>query len=85
MQVRPPADTLVAELRQQPWLTELTEPAPGRLRMVVSDTVRTVFNNGNEYRRLHGQRLRVPDDPAARPGLEALRWHQSERFERFGG
>lgn len=53
------------------------------LRMVVSDTVRTVFNNGNEYRRLHGQRLNVPSDPALRPNLEYLRWHQSERFERF--
>ncbi len=53
------------------------------LRMVVSDTVRTVFNNGNEYRRLHGQRLNVPSDPALRPNPEYLRWHQNERFERF--
>jgi putative restriction endonuclease len=50
------------------------------LRMVVSDRVRTEFNNGNEYRRLHGSRLRVPDDPAKRPNPELLRWHQSERF-----
>jgi putative restriction endonuclease len=53
------------------------------LRMVVSDTVRTVFNNGNEYRRLHGERLNVPSDPTMKPNLEHLRWHQSERFERF--
>ena len=53
------------------------------LRMVVSDTVRTVFNNGNEYRRLHGHQLKVPSDPALTPNLEHLRWHQTERFERF--
>lgn len=50
------------------------------LRMVVSDRVRTEFNNGNEYRRLHGHRLRVPDEPAKRPNPEFLRWHQAERF-----
>lgn len=51
--------------------------------MVVSDTVKTVFNNGQEYRRLHGQRLNVPDNPSLRPNREHLRWHQTERFERF--
>jgi len=50
------------------------------LRMVVSDRVRTEFNNGNEYRRLHGERLRVPANPAHSPNREFLRWHQSERF-----
>ena len=30
------------------------------LRVVVSDRVRTEFNNGNEYRRLHGDKLRLP-------------------------
>lgn len=50
------------------------------LRMVESDRVRTEFNNGNEYRRLHGTRLRDPIDPALRPKAEFLRWHQSERF-----
>lgn len=53
------------------------------LRLVVSDTVRTIFNNGNEYRRLHGHRLNVPSDSALRPDPEHLRWHQTERFERF--
>lgn len=50
------------------------------LRMVVSDRVRADFNNGNEYRRLHGQRLLVPDATDARPNLEQLRWHQQNRF-----
>jgi putative restriction endonuclease len=50
------------------------------LRMVVSDRVRTEFNNGNEYRRLHGEQLRVPADPALSPSAEFLRWHREERF-----
>lgn len=49
-------------------------------RMVVSDRVRTEFNNGNEYRRLHGARLRVPEDLTLRPNAEFLRWHREERF-----
>jgi len=53
------------------------------LTMVVSDKVRTVFNNGNEYRRLQGHKLRPPADPALGPNLEHLRWHREERFERF--
>ena len=50
------------------------------LRMVVSDRVRTDFNNGNEYRRLHGQRLEIPDALEARPDLQQLRWHQESKF-----
>lgn len=50
------------------------------LRVVVSDRVRTEFNNGNEYRRLHGSTLRTPKNPAARPSLERLRWHQENVF-----
>lgn len=49
-------------------------------RMVVSDRVRTDFNNGNEYRRLHGSQLRMPSDPVARPSLERLKWHQQNVF-----
>lgn len=36
-------------------------------RFVVSDKVRDVFNNGNEYRRLHGAQMRVPDAAHDRP------------------
>ncbi len=49
-------------------------------RFVVSDKVRDVFNNGNEYRRLHGAHLRLPDNPAHRPSKDALRWHNENRF-----
>lgn len=50
-------------------------------RFVVSDRVRTVFNNGNEYRRLNGQRLRLPDNPTDFPDKGFLRWHAENRFE----
>ena len=50
------------------------------LRLVVSDRVRTDFNNGNEYRRLHGQRLIEPQGIGARPDPEQLRWHREFRF-----
>jgi putative restriction endonuclease len=49
-------------------------------RFLVSEKVREVFDNGNEYRRLHGHRLRVPADPVDRPSLEAVRWHQENRY-----
>jgi ABC-2 type transport system ATP-binding protein len=35
--VRPPADGLVAALRSEPWVREVEEHAPGRLRLVVTD------------------------------------------------
>jgi putative restriction endonuclease len=50
------------------------------LRVVVSDRVRTEFNNGNEYRRLQGQQLRPPRQPAFRPHIERLKWHREKRF-----
>lgn len=49
-------------------------------RMVVSDRVRTDFNNGEEYRRLHGEQLTLPRDPRSRPSVSNLNWHQNERF-----
>ncbi len=37
LQVRPPADGLVAALARQPWVEDAGEQAPGRIRLVVSD------------------------------------------------
>lgn len=51
-----------------------------QLKFVVSSKVKDVFNNGNEYRRLHGHSLRVPDDKSQRPSIEQIRWHQQERY-----
>jgi putative restriction endonuclease len=44
-------------------------------RLVVSSKVKDVFDNGNEYRRLHGQKLRLPARRDDWPSLEFLRWH----------
>lgn len=50
------------------------------LKFVVSDRVRTDFNNGSEYRKLHGTTLFLPQAPANRPDRTALRWHNEEKF-----
>ena len=50
------------------------------LRVVVSDRVRTEFNNGNEYRRLQGQKLRLPPNPSYHPDPARLEWHRENRF-----
>jgi putative restriction endonuclease len=47
---------------------------------LVSDRVRTEFNNGEEYRRLHGSKLKLPSDPALQPSRETLRWHNDHCF-----
>jgi putative restriction endonuclease len=49
-------------------------------KFVVSDKVREVFNNGEEYRRLHGSQLMLPGNQADWPDREALRWHNENRF-----
>lgn len=51
-------------------------------RFVVSQKVREVFNNGSEYLRLHGTRLRLPPNPLDHPDRAALRWHNDQRFEK---
>jgi putative restriction endonuclease len=49
-------------------------------RFVVSDKVKSVFNNGNEYRKLHGTVIRLPRNLDDRPAIELLRWHNENRF-----
>lgn len=49
-------------------------------RFVVSKKVKEVFNNGDEYRRLHGKQLVLPERKADWPNLDFLEWHNSERF-----
>ena len=49
-------------------------------RFVVSDKVRDVFNNGNEYRRLHGHRLRLEMADVDKPDKGALRWHNENCY-----
>lgn len=49
-------------------------------RFHVSGKIRSIFNNGNEYLRLHGQRLKLPDQTTLWPAKNSIRWHQSERY-----
>lgn len=49
-------------------------------RFVVSDKVRELFQNGNEYRRLHGKQLALPLGRTDWPDKDLLRWHNEERF-----
>ncbi len=50
--VRGPVDALAEALRAEPWTAEVTQPAPGRLRLVVSDAERAEI----EVPRLIGER-----------------------------
>ncbi len=50
------------------------------LRFVVSDRVKTDFNNGNEYRQRHGTRLHIPPEADWAPSAEALEWHRNNKF-----
>jgi putative restriction endonuclease len=49
-------------------------------RFVVSGKVKDIFNNGEEYRRLHGKQLRLPVQKSDWPNIEFLRWHNGEKF-----
>jgi putative restriction endonuclease len=49
-------------------------------RFVVSRKVKEVFNNGEEYRRLQGKLLRLPDNKSDWPDPEFLKWHNAQRF-----
>lgn len=49
-------------------------------RVEVSSRIRDDFNDGENYLRLHGEAIVVPQVPVWRPDPEALRWHNEERF-----
>ena len=46
----------------------------------VSKKVKEVFNNGEEYLRLHGKELRRPERKADWPDVDLLRWHNNNRY-----
>jgi putative restriction endonuclease len=50
------------------------------LTFSVSKKVKEVFNNGEEYLRLHGRRIRPPKEKADWPDMDVLRWHNKERY-----
>ena len=49
-------------------------------RFSVSNKIKDVFNNGEEYRRLHGKSLRLPRVEADWPERDLLRWHNTNRY-----
>jgi putative restriction endonuclease len=49
-------------------------------RFVVSTKVKEVFNNGEEYSRLHGKTLQLPIRRSDWPDPVFLRWHNDNRF-----
>jgi putative restriction endonuclease len=49
-------------------------------RFSVSKKVKEVFNNGEEYLRLHGKVLRLPNRKSDWPDQSLLEWHNTNRF-----
>jgi putative restriction endonuclease len=49
-------------------------------RFSVSKKVKEVFNNGEEYLRLHGKELRRPERRADWPDIDLLKWHNNNRY-----
>lgn len=49
-------------------------------RFEVGRRLKEDFDNGRHYYELHGQPLRLPKQPHARPSAASLEWHQAKRF-----
>jgi putative restriction endonuclease len=49
-------------------------------RFVVSPQVKIIFNNGHEYRRLHGKCMRDPINLDWLPSQEFLAWHRENKY-----
>lgn len=50
------------------------------LRLEVGTRLKRDFRNGRTYYPLHGASLRLPGEPAVRPAVEYLEWHQNRIF-----
>lgn len=49
-------------------------------RFEVSRRIKEDFENGRDYYALNGIAIRLPAKPTDKPSLEALRWHNENRF-----
>lgn len=49
-------------------------------RVEASHRMKDDFNDGDNYLKLHGCEVWVPDHPAFQPDAEALRWHNEEVY-----
>lgn len=50
------------------------------LRFEVSRRIKEEFENGRHYYELQGRDIKLPLDPARHPDLQALKWHNENRF-----
>jgi putative restriction endonuclease len=50
-------------------------------RVEASQRMREDFNDGENYLRLHGTRVRLPGAEIERPSRDALSWHNENRFK----
>lgn len=46
----------------------------------VSRRIKEEFENGRDYYKLHGTAIRLPANPAHHPLVEALSWHNDQRY-----
>jgi putative restriction endonuclease len=51
-----------------------------KYRFSVSNKIKDIFNNGEEYLRLHGKVLRLPNRRSDWPDPNFLRWHNTNRY-----
>ena len=51
-----------------------------KYRFSVSNKIKDIFNNGEEYLRLHGKALRLPNRRTDWPDTTFLRWHNTNRY-----
>jgi len=49
-------------------------------RVEVSKRLKEEFDNGKEYYAVHGQRIYLPNPAYLRPSVEALTWHNQNKF-----
>jgi putative restriction endonuclease len=46
----------------------------------VSRRIKEEFENGRDYYKYHGSQIRLPSDPAKTPHVEALAWHNEQKY-----
>ena len=51
-----------------------------QMEFEVSRRIKEEFENGRDYYRLHGSAVRLPENPAHRPDVLALSWHNEQRY-----
>ncbi len=54
------------------------------LRVEVSKRIKEEFENGREYYRFQGEKLKfIPGRERDKPGLEYIQWHNTQKFEKM--